>query len=116
MDDDEAVQVLDDFSEYLDEQIVRPAVDEITSALNEFNRHVPKSIREMLGEYLRDAAVLILIFVPVDILIPRYINKQTIAARWLFADFCLARRDSGSTSPLSGGKVGYQIATCTRLE
>jgi hypothetical protein len=90
MDEDEVVQVLDDFSEYLDEQIVRPAVDEITSALNEFNRHVPKSIREMLGEYLRDAAVLILIFVPVDILIPRYINKQTIAARWLFATLGLS--------------------------
>ncbi|MFZ1138406.1 MAG: hypothetical protein ABR881_00830 [Candidatus Sulfotelmatobacter sp.] len=90
MNEDEAVQVLDNFAEYLDGQIIRPAVDDITSALSEVNRHVPKSIREMLGEYLRDAAVLVLIFVPVDILIPRYINKQTIAARWLLATLGLS--------------------------
>jgi hypothetical protein len=90
MREEEAVEVLDNFAKYLDEQIIRPAVDEITAALNEVNRHAPKSIREMLGEYLRDAAVLVLVFVPVDILIPRYAKGETIAARWLFATLGLS--------------------------
>lgn len=90
MDEDDVVQILDDFAEYLDEQIVRPAVDDVTAALEGIGRHTPKSTKEMLGEYLRDAAVLILIFVPVDILIPRYLNKQNIQARWLVATLGLS--------------------------
>jgi hypothetical protein len=90
MREEEAVEVLNDFAEYLDEQILRPAVNEITAALDGFNRHTPKSVREMLGEYLRDAAVLVLVFIAVDILIPRYTRGETIAARWLFATLGLS--------------------------
>jgi hypothetical protein len=45
----------------------------------------------MLGEYLRDAAVLILIFVPVDLLIPRSLNQQKpMEAKWLVATLALS--------------------------
>lgn len=38
----------------------------------------PKSIAEMFGEFLRDAAVLILIFVPIDILWPEISKGQPL--------------------------------------
>lgn len=38
----------------------------------------PKGIPEMLGEYLRDASVLIIIFVPIEIVVPRYIDGKPI--------------------------------------
>lgn len=90
MNNNDAVQLLDDFCEYLDEQIIRPAIDEIKAALDEINQHKPKSIADMLGEYLREAAVLLLIFVPVDLVIPRYLNKQPLPAIWLLGTLALS--------------------------
>jgi hypothetical protein len=91
MNDDEAVQLLNDFADYLDEQVIRPSVREITSGLENINSHEPKRTWEMLGEYLRDAAVLILIFVPVDLLIPRSINQQKpMEAKWLVGTLALS--------------------------
>jgi len=91
MNERELVQILDDFVEYLDEQIVRPAVHEVASAMVRFDPHEPKNTSEMIGEYLREAAVLILIFVPIDILIPRYSNLQKpISLTWLIATLVLS--------------------------
>ena len=64
MDKDEAVEVLSEFAQYMDEYIVRPAVPDIRAALEE-------SHWKSIGEYLRDAAVLIIVFVPLDYFITR---------------------------------------------
>ncbi len=92
MDDEELVQVLTDFAQYCDENIVRPAVHDFTTAVERLTPPEPKKrMQEMLGEYLRDAAVLVLIFVPVDLLIPRSLNQQKpIEARWLLATLALS--------------------------
>lgn len=84
MTEDEAVEVLDSFARYLDEQIVRPAVVDITLALEKFAPK-PKQIWEMLGEYLREAAVLVLIFVPLDFLIPKGIKSKGLALTLLLS-------------------------------
>jgi hypothetical protein len=91
MDEEEVVQLLNDWADYVDEQIIGPRTREITSTLEEINSHEPKRTWEMLGEYLRDAAVLILIFVPVDLLIPRSINQQKpMELKWLLATLALS--------------------------
>ena len=51
-------------------QLVRDAVHDSNSKR--------KSIAEMLGEFLRDAGVLILVFVPVDILWPIFSKTATV--------------------------------------
>ena len=38
----------------------------------------PRSVLEMLGDYLREASVLIMIFVPVEILLPDYLSGKAI--------------------------------------
>ena len=42
-----------------------------------------KSVLEMLGDYLREASVLIIIFVPVEILLPDYLIGKAIDPRVL---------------------------------
>jgi len=91
MTEEELIEVLSNFTQYLDEQIVRPAVEEFRSAIEGLNPHKPKSFSEMFGEYFREAAVLILIFVPVDLLIPRGEGQgRSISARWLAATLLLS--------------------------
>jgi len=68
MTEDQAVTVLSEFAQYLDEYIVRPAVAEITTATREAQR---ESRWHLFGEYLRDAAVLIIVFVPLDYFVTR---------------------------------------------
>ena len=88
--DEETVEVLSSFAQYIDEQIARPAVAEIRSALRGLAPE-PKSLAEMLGEYLREAAVLILIFVPIDLLIPKGEGQgHSISAKWLIATLALS--------------------------
>ncbi len=92
MTEDEAVEVLDDFAQYLDEQIVGPAVAELTSALERLTPE-PRRTWEMVGEYLREAAVLVLIFVPLDLLIPKanYLQPKWVTLTLLlsFGTFAL---------------------------
>jgi len=84
MDKEEAEAILDDFAQYLEEQIIAPAVEEISSAIESPAPPLPKHHWEMLGEYLREAAVLVLILVPIDLLIPRAINGQKpIGRQWV---------------------------------
>jgi hypothetical protein len=91
MTEEEGVEILNDFAQYLDEQIASPAVAEIKSAVEGLNPHKPKSISEMLGEYLREASVLILIFVPIELLIPKPDSPQkSIEPKWLFVTLALS--------------------------
>jgi hypothetical protein len=92
MSENELVEVLNNFSQYLDERIVGPAVAEIKPAIADLNPNEPKSFSEMLGEYLREAAVLILIFVPIDLLIPKGDGgtQKSIDPGWLFATLLLS--------------------------
>jgi len=89
--EEDVVEVLNSFAQYIDEQIARPAVAEIKSAVEGLNPHKPKSLSEMLGEYLREAAVLVLIFVPIDLLIPKgESQRKSIDPKWLIATLALS--------------------------
>jgi hypothetical protein len=89
--DEEAVELLNSFAEYIDTEIAQPAVAEIKSAIGGLNPHKPKRPFEMLGEYLREAAVLILIFVPVDLLIPKGNGQvKSISPKGLIATLVLS--------------------------
>ena len=91
MDEEQGVRLLSEFAQYLDEQIVQPAVRHVSSALERSTPPEPKHPWEMFGEYLRDAAVLILIFVPIDLLIPKAINsQQPIQPKWLAVTLALS--------------------------
>jgi hypothetical protein len=83
---DELVEVLDDFGLYLDEQIVAPAAAELASALERLIPR-PRHLSEMFGEYLREAAVLVLIFVPLDLLVPKanYLRPKWLALTLLLS-------------------------------
>jgi hypothetical protein len=76
MTEDEAVTVLSEFAQYLDEYVVRPAVEEIKAAAEQSPWH-------LFGEYLRDAAVLIIVFVPLDYFVTSAVEqKAPIPARF----------------------------------
>ncbi len=81
MTEQEAVTILSEFADYLDQQIVGPATAELSLAIRTTTR--PKHGWEMLGQYLRDAAVLVLIFVPIDLLIPQLRTNQPVDRKWL---------------------------------
>jgi hypothetical protein len=49
-----------------------------------------KTVLEMLGEYLREASVLIMIFVPVEILLPDYLSGKHIDPRVLHGTIYLS--------------------------
>lgn len=74
MTEDQAVTVLSEFAQYLDEYIVRPAVAEVTAATRVANEH---TWWHLLGEYLRDAAVLIIVFVPLDYFVSRAAEQHS---------------------------------------
>jgi len=80
MREDEAAALLDEYTEYLDEQIIRPSVASIVEAIERTER--PKTVRHLWGEYFREAAVLVLIFVPLELLIPRLLG-QPLNWKWL---------------------------------
>jgi hypothetical protein len=89
--EEQLVEVLNNFAQYIDEQIAQPAVEEIKSAIEGLDPHRPKSFSEMFGEYLREAAVLILIFVPIDLLIPKGNGKSgSISPKGLIETFALS--------------------------
>jgi hypothetical protein len=91
MDTDDAEEVLNDFADYLEEQIIAPAVEEIASAIDSPAPPVPKHYWEMFGEYLREAAVLVLILVPIDLLIPRAIEGQKpLGRQWIAATLLIS--------------------------
>jgi hypothetical protein len=71
MTEDEAVTVLSEFAQYLDEYIVRPAVTELKAEKRESRWH-------LFGEYLRDAAVLIIVFVPLDYFVTRAVEERAL--------------------------------------
>jgi hypothetical protein len=48
---------------------------------------VTKSVAEMIGEFLRESGLLILVFIPIDSLLDY--QKAVIMWRWLFALFLL---------------------------
>jgi hypothetical protein len=85
-DDDEGAVLLQQFAAYLDEHIVVPAVDRITAAIAaqaQARQTQQQRERERITEYIRDASVLVLIFVPVDLLIPRLLDKNSTLGIWL---------------------------------
>lgn len=82
MDEDYAVQILSDFADYLDQQIVRPAVAAISAATEKINPHRRKQNAEYWGEYLRESAVLIIVFIPIDLLIPRMVHPERPFPYW----------------------------------
>lgn len=89
MNEEPLVEALNNFAQYLEDQIVRPAVAEIRSSVERI--HEPKSLSEMFGEYFREAAVLILIFVPVDLLIPKGESQaHSVNVKWLILTLVLS--------------------------
>lgn len=58
----------------LKRRIVDPALDQITVAIAK--TEIPKQPWEMFGEYLRELAVLVVVFVPIDLLIPQLRGDQ----------------------------------------
>jgi hypothetical protein len=82
MDRRDADDVLGEFARYLDEFIVTPAARDIISAVELAAPPAQKHPWEMIGEYLREAAVLVLIFVPIDLLIPKD-KPQSVSRLWL---------------------------------
>ncbi|HXM23442.1 MAG TPA: hypothetical protein VN948_19455 [Terriglobales bacterium] len=81
MTDDQIMDVVEQATRNLSRAIVYAA-----QTLRDANNR-SKSVAEMLGEFLRDAGVLILVFVPVDILWPLFSKGQAIDPRlvkWTF--------------------------------
>lgn len=88
---DELVEVLSDFADYLDQRIVRPAVADLSAAAAQIDRQKQKSRAEFLGEYIRESAVLVLVFIPIDLLIPRLLDPQKpLPHSWLWFSGTLA--------------------------
>jgi hypothetical protein len=83
MREDEAAALLQDFAQYLDAEIAGPAVARITTAIEAERQGPEEKQRERIAEYIRDASVLVLIFVPIDLLIPRLLEKNSPLALWL---------------------------------
>jgi|ERR1700728_1471455 hypothetical protein len=81
-DREELVQVLSDFADYLDQQVVQPAVEELTAAAERIDTEKPKRKAEFWGEYIRESAVLVLVFIPIDLLIPRLLDPQKALSYW----------------------------------
>src|SRR5579859_6723383 len=75
-DRDELVEVLSDFADYLDQQIVQPAVRELTVAASRIEPNKNKRKEEFWGEYIRESAVLVLVFIPIDLVIPRLLDHS----------------------------------------
>jgi hypothetical protein len=70
---DEDGELLAEFAEYLQAEIIRPAVDAIRGTIADAVRASaePETTRKMWGAYFREAAVLVLVFVPIELLYPR---------------------------------------------
>ncbi len=79
---DEIVKLLAEYAEYLDEHIVRPSVASIVEAIDRTER--PKTVRHMWGEYLREAAVLVLVFVPLELLGPKILG-HSLTWNWVIS-------------------------------
>ncbi len=91
MREEEAAQVLSDFAQYVDNYIIRPAVSDLAEIYRVPQEQAPKRPWEMIGEYLREASVLILILVPIDLLIPKAIDgKIPMQPRWLVLTLLLS--------------------------
>jgi hypothetical protein len=84
----EAVTLLGEYAEYIANDIVQPAVEYVTDAIRA--GPPPKEPWEMLGEYLREAAVLVLVFVPIELLIPKIKNTNQLPMRWFVFTLALS--------------------------
>jgi hypothetical protein len=81
---DEAEELLTDFAQYLDEFMLPKAVGSIISSLNNPPSPKPKHPWEMIGDYLREAAVLVLALVPIDLLIPMLVKGEKPNPKWIW--------------------------------
>jgi len=80
MTDDEIITLAEQATERLRNACFR-AAERAAQRVSEARKSVP----EMLGEYLREASVLIIIFVPVEILLPQLMLGQSVnkaVLRW----------------------------------
>ena len=84
IDADELIDVLSDFADYLNDQIVQPTVEKLTSA-KQVETPEPTRDAELWGEYIREAAVLVLVFLPLDLLIPRLLDPgRSFPHMWIW--------------------------------
>src|SRR5437660_11209977 len=81
-DREELVEVLSDFADYLDQQIVQPAVAELTAAAAQIDTQKPKRKAKFWGEYFRESAVLVLVFIPIDLIVPRLLDPDKAFPHW----------------------------------
>ena len=61
----------------LAQQVTRRIVGASLYAAKRYGQK-PRNVFGMLGDYFRDASVLILIFVPIEVVIPEYVQKQPL--------------------------------------
>jgi len=76
------VEILSDFADYLDQQVVRPAVRDLTAAAEKIATEKPKREKEFWGAYIRESAVLILVFIPIDLIVPRLLDPAKPLHLW----------------------------------
>ncbi len=84
MTDDQAAALLDDFVNYVEEHLVPRVLADVRTAIETVERREQEHRWwNRIGDYLREAAVLVLIFAPLDLLIPALLRTDGARPAWL---------------------------------